>query len=114
LCRNDLRHDELAGTKRGVCDAEWGRIQGEATGHPIQDIQRGHRVLMRRHIVGFSMRRIAVSLAAIVLGVSGTVATVASPASAGLCSWSWQDKDPGSSQVINPVSGFNGIAMRDG
>jgi hypothetical protein len=60
------------------------------------------------------MRRLAVRIAAIVLVASGTAAAVSSPASAGLCNWYWQDKDPGSAQVIHPVSGFSGIAMRDG
>ena len=63
--------------------------------------------------MGLSMRRLGVHLAAFVLAASGTLAAVASPASAA-CSWYWKDKDPGASQVVNPVSGFSGIAMRDG
>ena len=68
----------------------------------------------RRRSMGHRVRRAAVHLTAVVLAASGFVAIVASPASASVCNWYWQDKDPGSSQVINPVSGISGIAMRDG
>ena len=67
-----------------------------------------------RHIASRGAARLA-ALLMVAGGITTVTATAAAaPASASSCSWYWQDKDPGSSQVIHPVSGFSGIAMRTG
>jgi hypothetical protein len=63
------------------------------------------------------LRSFIVLAGGLVLTLSALAPASASPDSsrvASACSWYWQDRDPGSSQVIHPVSGFSGIAMRTG
>lgn len=61
---------------------------------------------------------LAVLAACVALVVGGSpasaAATPAGPPGTAACSWHWVDRDPGSAQVVNPVSGFTGIALRDG
>jgi hypothetical protein len=61
-----------------------------------------------------TLRRLAISAAVSIVAAAGVTALDASPAAAGTCSWHWSDRDPGSEQVVNRVSGFSGIALKDG
>lgn len=60
------------------------------------------------------IRKIEISAVAALLSTVGLSIVHASPAVASPCSWYWQDIDTGSEQVIHPVSGYPGIAMRTG
>lgn len=64
------------------------------------------------------MSVLVVGLGLAVIGSSSASATPAAPQGAppgtAACSWFWADRDPGSAQVVNPVAGYTGIALRDG
>lgn len=60
------------------------------------------------------MRKIGISAAAVLLSTVGLGVIHAPSAMASPCSWYWRDIDTGSEQVIHPVSGYSGIAMRTG
>jgi hypothetical protein len=62
-----------------------------------------------------SFFRFIVSLTVAVLATAGVSVATASPAIAAVpCGPSAPDRDPGSAQVVNPVSGYPGPAMRTG
>jgi hypothetical protein len=75
----------------------------------------------RLKVIGVAAATLAVMLLAVqpaaAVPARGAVAATSSSgdSAADLCTgFSWSDRDPGSAQIVNPVSGISGVAMRTG
>lgn len=62
----------------------------------------------------FHLLAVVVAAAGLMIGGPVAPASAAPSQPAAACSWYSANLDPGSAQIVNPVSGFSGIAMRDG
>jgi hypothetical protein len=60
------------------------------------------------------IRLLIIAMASTGLLVVGSTASAASAGAMAPCEWHWVDRDPYSAQVVNRVSGYPGIALRDG